>query len=183
MSKVKYISSPNEIPAGQKYVLVTYGEESAQTRHPLGLTITVANTVSELSFLTAVHTAKEIAKHARISEVFICTSARRGPSLTHEGMFTFVPEHDELSSNVVGLDVYDKDKQNIGTIKDIALDANGLNGYIVSVGEFLGLGEHYVVVRPSAISFIAKDDKWHATMRVNAGQLKAAPEYKYSSKS
>ena len=27
--------------------------------------------------------------------------------------------HDELSSNVVGLDVYNKDKQNIGTIKDI----------------------------------------------------------------
>jgi hypothetical protein len=46
MPKVKYISSPNEIPAGHKYVLVMYGEESAQTRHPLGLTITVANTVS-----------------------------------------------------------------------------------------------------------------------------------------
>ena len=53
-------------------------------------------------------------------------------------MFTYVPAHDELSSNVVGLDVYNKDKQNIGSIKDIALDANGLNGYIVSVGGFLG---------------------------------------------
>ena len=40
----------------------------------------------------------------------------------------------------------------------------------------------YVVVRPSAISFNAKDDKWHATMNVNAAQLKAAPEYKYFSK-
>ncbi len=46
MAKVKYISSPNEIPAGKKYVLVVYGEESAQTRNPLGLTITVASTVS-----------------------------------------------------------------------------------------------------------------------------------------
>src|ERR1700738_1248851 len=65
MSQVKYISSPKEIPAGQKYVLVIYGEEYAQTEHPLGLTITVARTVSELSFLTAVHTGKKIAKHAR----------------------------------------------------------------------------------------------------------------------
>ncbi len=48
MVKVKYISSPNEIPAGQKYVLVMYGEESGQRKHPFGLTITVANTVSEL---------------------------------------------------------------------------------------------------------------------------------------
>jgi hypothetical protein len=70
-----------------------------------------------------------------------------------------------------------------GTIKDITLDANGLNGYIISVGEFLGMGDHYAVVRPSAISFNAKDNKWHATMNVNADQLKAAPEYKYFSKS
>ncbi len=65
----------------------------------------------------------------------------------------------------------------------MALDANGLNGYIVSVGGFLGKGDHYVVMRPSAISFKAKDNKWHATMNVNAYQLKAAPEYKYSGKS
>jgi hypothetical protein len=183
MSKVKYISSLNEIPAGQKYVLVIYGEEYAQTEHPLGLTITVANTVSQLSFLTAVHTAKEIAKHAGISVVFVCTAATPGPNPTPSGMFIYVPAHDELSSNVVGLDVYNKDKQNIGTIKDIALDASGLNGYIVDVGGFLGMGDHYVVVRPSAISFNAEDDKWHAIVNATANQLKAAPEYKYSSKS
>jgi hypothetical protein len=183
MAKVKYISSPNEVPAGRKYVLVMYGEEYAQTTHPLGLTITVASTASQLSFLTAVHTAKGIAKNAGMSEVFVCTATTPGPKPTPSGMFTYVPAHDELSSNVVGLDVYNKDKQNIGTIKDIALDANGLNGYIVNVGGFLGMGEHYVVVRPSAISFNAKDNKWHATMNANADQLKAAPKYKYSSKS
>jgi hypothetical protein len=102
---------------------------------------------------------------------------------TPVGMFTYVPAHDELSSNVVGLDVYNKDKQNIGTIKDIALDANGLNGYIIDVGGFLGMGDRYVVVRPSAISFDAKDNKWHATMNANADQLRTAPEYKHSSKS
>jgi hypothetical protein len=79
MAKVKYISSTNEIPAGQKYVLVMYGEEYAQTTHTLGLTITVARTVSQLSFLTAVHTAKGIAKSAGIPEVFVCTAAKLGP--------------------------------------------------------------------------------------------------------
>ena len=53
MPKVKYITSPNELPADRNYVLVQYGEEYAQTRHHLGLTITVARqqskTVSELS--------------------------------------------------------------------------------------------------------------------------------------
>ena len=140
--KVKYISSPNEILAGQKYVLVVYGEKSAQTRNPLGLTITVPRTVGQLSFLTVVHTAKDIAKHAGISEVFVDTAMPPGPGPTPSGMFTYVPAHDELSSNVVGLDVYNDDKQNIGTIKDIALDASGLYGYIVSVGGFLGMGDH-----------------------------------------
>jgi hypothetical protein len=54
MPKVKYITSPDELPAGQNYVLVMYGKEYAQMRHPLGLTITVARqdskTISELSF-------------------------------------------------------------------------------------------------------------------------------------
>jgi hypothetical protein len=74
MPKVIYITSPNEIPAEQKHMLVMYGEEYGQTRHPLGLTITVARqqskTVSDLSFLTAVHTAKEIAKREDISTIY-----------------------------------------------------------------------------------------------------------------
>ena len=76
MPKVKYIASSTEIPAGQKYVLVKYGKEYGQTEQALGVTITVArqqsNTISELSFLTAVHTAKGIAKKEGISEVFAC---------------------------------------------------------------------------------------------------------------
>ena len=74
MSKVKFISSPTEIPAGQTFILVKYGEESGQMRNSLGLTITVARnqskTISDLSFLADVHTAKEIAKRESISNIF-----------------------------------------------------------------------------------------------------------------
>jgi hypothetical protein len=74
--RVKYITSPSEIPANQNYVLVRYGDKYEQTRHPLGLTITVARqkskTVSELSFLTAVHTAKGICKQEGILAIFAC---------------------------------------------------------------------------------------------------------------
>jgi len=64
--RVNYILSPSEIPTGQNYVLVKYGERYEETRLPLGFTITVARqkskTVSELSFLTAVRAAKGIGK-------------------------------------------------------------------------------------------------------------------------
>jgi hypothetical protein len=57
------------IPAGQKFLLVMYGQGYAQTRHDFGLTITVARqqskTVSKLSFLTAVHTANGMVLQCR----------------------------------------------------------------------------------------------------------------------
>ena len=98
------------------------------------------------------------------------------------GMFTSVPAKDELSSKVVGLDVYNNANQNIGTIKDLAYDGTSVNGYVIGVGGSLGMGDHYVAVQPSAIklSYDAKDKKWHASMDANADQLKAAPEFKYS---
>ena len=78
MPKVKYIKSPCEIPAGVKYLLVKYGDEYVEQRHAAGLTITVARqhskTVSELSFLTAVHTAKGIAKQEGIADIFVCSA-------------------------------------------------------------------------------------------------------------
>ena len=109
----------------------------------------------------------------------------QNPGTSSGGMFATVPAKDELSSNVIGLEVYNNANENIGTIKDVAFGAGGLNGYIIGVGGFLGMGDHYVAVRPSAISlsFNAADGKWHATMNANADQLKAAPEYKYPAKS
>lgn len=97
--------------------------------------------------------------------------------------FVSVPNADEMSSNVVGLDVYNNDNKNIGKIKDIALNQHGrAQAYILSVGGFLGVGDHYVAVNPSAlkVSYNNSDKKWHATMNATADQLKAAPEFKYT---
>ncbi len=97
------------------------------------------------------------------------------------GPFATVPKTDDLSTKVVGLSVYNKANQDIGTIKDIAFDASGLRAYIVGVGGFLGMGDHYVAVRPSALqlTYDASDKKWRAAMDTTADQLKKAPEYKF----
>jgi hypothetical protein len=97
--------------------------------------------------------------------------------------FVSVPNNDELSSKVVGLDIYNTSNQDIGQIKDIAMGQNGRSqAYIVSVGGFLGMGEHYVAVSPSAVkvSYNGSGKKWHASMNASADQLKAAPEFKYA---
>ena len=103
---------------------------------------------------------------------------------TSSSTFVSIPQSDEMSSKVVGLDIYNTDNKDIGQIKDIALNGNGRSqAYIVSVGGFLGLGEHYVAVNPSAVkvSYNEQDKEWHASMNATADKsLKAAPEFKYT---
>jgi sporulation protein YlmC with PRC-barrel domain len=97
--------------------------------------------------------------------------------------FVSIPKSDNLSSNVVGLDVYNNDNKNIGQIKDIAINPQGrTQALILSVGGFLGMGDHYVAVNPSdvKISYNDSDKKWHATMNATANQLKSAPEFQYN---
>ena len=95
--------------------------------------------------------------------------------------FTTVPAGDMLSSKVVGTDVRNSANQDIGTIKDVAYAGAEIKAYIVGVGGFLGMGDHYVAVAPSAISlrFDSNAKTWHATMNATADQLKAAPEFKF----
>jgi sporulation protein YlmC with PRC-barrel domain len=97
--------------------------------------------------------------------------------------FVSIPSNDELSSNLVGLDVYNNSNQDIGQIKDIAMNRQGrAQAYIVSVGGFLGVGTHYVAVNPQdvKVAYNDSDKKWHATMNATSDQLKAAPEFKYN---
>lgn len=104
-----------------------------------------------------------------------------GGVVVNNGTFISVPGTDKISSNVVGLDVYNADNKDIGVIKDLVFDGGRLRAYIVGVGGFIGMGEHYVAVNPTAVNvtFDHAGNKWHATMNTTADQLKAAPEFKY----
>ena len=99
--------------------------------------------------------------------------------MTH---FVTLQNNDMLSSNVVGVDVYDNANNDIGKIKDVAFDSSKMmKGYILSVGGFLGLGTHYVAVDADSvkIKYDNADKKWHANMNATKDELKAAPEFKY----
>lgn len=88
---------------------------------------------------------------------------------------------DVLSSNLIGLDVENNGKDKIGEIQDLVVSNGSLSGLILSVGGFLGIGERYVVVTPSAVKVVysENDKKWSATMDTTKDALKSAPEFKY----
>ena len=95
--------------------------------------------------------------------------------------FTSAKPTDVLSYNLIGLNVTNGQNETVGEIKDLILSQGQLAGYIVSVGGFLGMGERYVIVRPSAVkvNYSESDKKWTAMMNATKDQLKGAPEFKY----
>jgi sporulation protein YlmC with PRC-barrel domain len=87
-----------------------------------------------------------------------------------------------LSSDVVGLDIYNNRNDDIGKVQEIAFDASKkVTGYILSVAGFLGMGTRHVAVNPDAllVSYDAQNKVWKATMNATKDQLKSAPEFKY----
>jgi sporulation protein YlmC with PRC-barrel domain len=96
--------------------------------------------------------------------------------------FISVKSDDKLSSNIVGLDVYNAQNNDIGKIQDIVFDTSKqMTGFILSVGGFLGMGTHYVAVDPGSVkvTYDAGNKVWRATMNATKDQLKSAPEFKY----
>jgi len=98
-----------------------------------------------------------------------------------EAKFSTVSKDEMFSSKLKGLNVYNQKDESVGEITDIALKGNQVDALILSVGGFLGVGEHYVAVSPSSVSIKhdAKNDKWVASMNTTKEALKEAPEFKY----
>jgi sporulation protein YlmC with PRC-barrel domain len=98
-----------------------------------------------------------------------------------EAKFSTVSKDEMFSSKLKGLNVYNQKDESVGEITDIAIKGNSVDALILSVGGFLGMGEHYVAVSPASVAVKrdAKNDKWVATMNTTKEALKAAPEFKY----
>jgi hypothetical protein len=98
-----------------------------------------------------------------------------------DARFSTVPIDEILSSQLKGLNVHNQNDQSVGAISDFAVKNNQIDAVILSVGGFLGVGEHYVAVSPSSINihYDAPNDNWLASMNTTKEALQAAPEFTY----
>jgi hypothetical protein len=87
---------------------------------------------------------------------------------------------DLMSSKMIGVDVYNKQNEKVGEISDLAID-NGktINGVVLSVGGFLGIGESYVLVEPSSLALNNDSGTWKAYIDGTKDSLKNAPKFTY----
>ncbi|CAN5524244.1 hypothetical protein BH11PSE4_BH11PSE4_11610 [soil metagenome] len=104
---------------------------------------------------------------------------------TADAKFSTVAPGEMFSSKLKGLNITNQKDETVGEITDLAFKNDKIEAMILSVGGFLGIGEHYVAVAPSQVNvkYDAKNDKWVATMNTTKESLKAAPEFKYPKKS
>ena len=99
-----------------------------------------------------------------------------------EAKFSTVAKDEMFSSKLKGLNVYNQKDEKVGEITDLAIGkGEQIQAMILSVGGFLGMGEHYVAVSPSSIrvSYNKDKDTWSEKMNTTKEALKAAPEFKY----
>ena len=98
-----------------------------------------------------------------------------------EAKFSTVPKDEMFGSKLKGLNVTNQKDESVGEISDLAIKNHQVDALILSVGGFLGVGEHYVAVSPASLNVRYDKDKntWRATMNTTKDALKAAPEFKY----
>src|ERR1700753_766285 len=61
---------------------------------------------------------------------------------------------DWRASKIIGLNVYNDNNENVGSINDLLTDKNGsIKAVVIGVGGFLGVGEHLVAVSFDKVKF------------------------------
>jgi sporulation protein YlmC with PRC-barrel domain len=90
--------------------------------------------------------AKHIAAGIAGSILLASAAFAENPSTTYQG--------DWRASKVVGLNVYNDNNQNLGSINDLLMDKTGaVKAAVVSVGGFLGMGSRYVAIPYEKLKF------------------------------
>ena len=125
----------------------------------------------------------------KIALVAASLAVLAGPALAQtsgtapaEAKFSTVAKDEMFSSKLKGLNVYNQKDEKVGEITDLAIGkGEQIQAMILSVGGFLGVGEHYVAVSPSSVrvSYNKDKDTWTAKMNTTKEALKVAPEFKY----
>jgi len=103
------------------------------------------------------------------------------PKAPVAGQIVVQDENTVLANDLIGLTVYEPNKEKIGKISDLILskDAKTVEGFVVGVGGFLGLGEKSVALKLDRLQMtLAPNGGVYLTMDVKKEELANAPSFK-----
>ncbi|HEX3340813.1 MAG TPA: PRC-barrel domain-containing protein [Pseudolabrys sp.] len=74
------------------------------------------------------------------------------------------------SSKLIGLNVYNDQDEKLGSISEILLDKSGkVDGVVIGVGGFLGLGQHDIMIEMSKLKFVEEPVRTSTTTTSTTG--------------
>ena len=109
------------------------------------------------------------------SAMFVPVFAQNNPrpaSPTPAAQSTAPKAHGEMwrSSKVIGLNVYNDQNEKLGDINEILVDKSGkVDGVVIGVGGFLGMGEHDIMVEMSRLKFVDEPVRTSSTTTSTTG--------------
>lgn len=91
-----------------------------------------------------------------------------------------IKDTDFVTSNLLGLNIYNKENEEVGEISDVVIgNGKSVIGIIASVGGFLGIGTSYVVIDPASMALADDNGTWKAYVDTNKDDLSKAPTFDY----
>lgn len=94
------------------------------------------------------------------------------------------PDGSINASQLVGLNIQNADGDNLGEVGEVVIASDGgLQGVVVDVGGFLGIGTHPVLLNWKDLKISGNGDDVKAIVNTTKDNLKSLPEYKASSAS
>jgi len=103
------------------------------------------------------------------------------PKMPVTGQIVVQEANTILAKDLIGQTVYTPDKSSkIGSISDLILskDAKTVEGFVIGVGGFLGLGEKSVALKLDRLQMTHDQDGMHLMMDVKKEELADAPSFK-----
>ncbi len=103
-----------------------------------------------------------------------------GRAATMPLKYVEIKDTDLVTSKLVGVDLYNKQNENIGEISDVVIGGGkSVIGIVASVGGFLGIGNSYVVMDPASIALANDNGTWKAYVDTTKDDLTKAPKFDY----
>ncbi len=96
-----------------------------------------------------------------------------------KGLIMLQDKNTFLASDLTGATVYSPQDESIGDVNDVIVSRDGkVDGVVVGVGGFLGIGEKDVAIKMSQIKMMDTDTGVKLVLDMSKDQLAAAPEFK-----
>jgi hypothetical protein len=106
-------------------------------------------------------------------------STQKADSAQVKGLITLQDDNTYLASDLTGATVYNPQDESIGDVNDVIVSRDGkIDGIVVGVGGFLGVGEKDVAIKMDQIQMTDTDTGVKLVLNMTKDQLAAAPEFK-----